>query len=181
VAYIETLTILKAAKAFVQRIPHPTAAPAPLFQRVEFYDTEELSKALQELVIAEQSVCLIIPRGDHYRNVKEGRSMLSERDTDFEFLLADRSFAKAGADAKFGGPANVGVVTMKEILVKAFAADCTLGGLPFVTMMPTTGAFISLKDSDRGPSREAWVQGATTPTGALRTDLNRIRQPAALI
>lgn len=179
-AYIETLTILQTLKAAVQRIPHPTAAPAPLFQRVEFYDTEELGKALQELVISEQSVCLIIPRGDHYRNTKEGMSMLSERDTDFEFVLADRAFAQAGAAAKFGGPANVGVIVMKELLVKAIAVDCTLG-LAFVALVPTTGAFVSLKDQERGPSREAWVQGMTTPTGALRSELNRLRRTTAPI
>ncbi|HZZ19349.1 MAG TPA: hypothetical protein VFE25_08270, partial [Opitutaceae bacterium] len=135
-AYIKTLDLLAALKTAITAIKSPLDASKPLFASVAFYDSNELGKALSELVIATQSACIILPRGDTYLNKMEGRSTLSERTSEVELILVDRSYGKGSDEAKFGGEKNVGVVTMKELVLEAIAGNSTLG-LSYVALRPT--------------------------------------------
>lgn len=170
---LETLTLCAGLKAALEAIAHPTADGEKLFGAVLYHEDTNLAEALQDLVVMKQSVCIIVPQGDRYEQRKEGRSLVSTRLTNVDLVIADRAYTKGGQDAAFGGPKNVGVLKMKDLVVAALAENPQLGGLRFCALFPTEGAMleISADDAKRTPGRQAFVQNYETPSGEIITPL----------
>lgn len=166
-SYVKTVEILTALKAQLEALPLPgTTAGEKLFERVDFHENKKLREALSDLVIVKQRVAIIVPGGDSYVNTKEARTVRSVRTSSFDLLLADRAWTKGGHEAVFGGAKNVGVLTMKDIVVDHFAENPQLG-LPWVVLTPEQGAQIEIADSDvkDSPGRECYVINYSTPAG----------------
>jgi coenzyme F420-reducing hydrogenase delta subunit len=166
-SYVDTKTILDALKTQLESILLPgTSSGEKLFERVDFHENKKLREALKDLTIIKQRVAIIVPEGDDYKNIKEGRTIRSERSTSFVILVADRAWTKGGYDAVFGGTNNVGVLAMKDLVVKDLVASCQLG-LPYVILQPVEGAQIEIADADvkDSPGRECYVLSYVTPAG----------------
>lgn len=169
-AFVPTLSILNALKTFLAALPHPDEAKAAagekLFERVELHENRKLKEALKDLTIIKQRVALIVPGGDSYQSVREGRATRCSRTTSLDILAADRAWTKGGHEAVMGGENNVGVIRMKDLVTAALVAECQLG-LPYVVLTPTDGQMITVADEDvkDTPGRECWVAAFETPAG----------------
>lgn len=166
-SFVPTVSILNALKAQLEAIALPGGQPGEkLFEKVDFHENKKLREALADLVIVKQRVAIIVPGGDGYVNTREGRTVRSVRTSMFDVLIADRAWTKGGHEAVFGGPKNVGVLTMKDLVVNHLIANSQLG-LPYVVLQPEEGAQIEIADPDvkDSPGRECWVQNYTTPSG----------------
>jgi hypothetical protein len=166
-SFVKTLDIMAKLKAALESLPLPgTTTGEKLFERVEFHENKKLREALSDLIIIKQRVAIIVPGGDSYENLKEGRVVRSRRTSTFDMLLADRSWTKGGHDAVFGGAQNVGVFAMKDIVVDYFVANPQLD-LPWVVLTPEQGAMIEIADSEAkdSPGRECCVLNYSTPAG----------------
>lgn len=166
---LDTLRLCAGLKAALEAIAHPTAAGEKLFEAVLYHEDTNLAEALQELIVLKQRVCMVVPQGDRYEQRKEGRSLVSTRLTSVDLVIADRAYTKGGQDAAFGGPKNIGVLKMKELVVAALAENPQLGGLRFCALFPTEGAMleISADDAKKTPGRQAFVQNYETPSGEI--------------
>ena len=167
-SYVDTTDILDALKAQLELIPHPTITGEKLFERVDFHENKKLREALTDLTIVKQRVAIIVPGGDSYETRPEGRMLRSKRTSTFDLLIADRAWTKGGHEAVFGGPRNVGVLTMKDLVVKHLVANCQLG-LPHVVLRPEEGQEIEVAESDvkDSPGRECFVMSYSTPAGEM--------------
>lgn len=166
-SFIPTLNLLAAVKAALEYIPHPTQAGEKLFERVDFHENKKLREALSDLIIIKQRVAIIVPGGHSYQNSKESsKTTRSTRTSTFDILIADRAWTKGGHDAVFGGPQNVGVLTMSDLVVNHLIRHAQLG-LPHVVLTPEEGAQIEIADSDAkdSPGRECFVMSYSTPSG----------------
>lgn len=166
-SFVPTLSILGALKAQLEGIALPGGgAGEKLFERVDFHENKKLREALADLVIIKQRVCIIVPGGDSYENVREGRTVRSSMTQTFDLLIADRAWTKGGHEAVFGGAKNVGVIKMKDTVRDHFLASPQLG-LPYIVLTPQEGAHIEIADSDAkdSPGRECFVMNYSTPAG----------------
>jgi hypothetical protein len=176
--FITTLSLLSALKAALEALPHPDAAKAlageKLFERVEFHENKNLREALNDMVIVKQRVCVIVPAGEGYENLKEGRSIRSIRTSSLDILIADRAWTKGGHEAVFGGENNIGVLSMKDQVVNALVANNQLG-LAYVSLVPTGGAQIEVVDEKVKDTagRECYVLSYETPAGEATITPNR--------
>ncbi len=173
-SFVPTLTLITALKTVLEAIPLPGGADGEkLFERVDFHENKKLKEALTDLIIVKQRVCIIVPGGDGYTNVKEARTIRSVRHSTLDLLIADRSWTKGGYDALVGGPKNVGILAMKDLVVNTLADNPQLATgdpltpLPWVVLQPEQGAEITIADAvaKDTPGRECWVQGYSTPAG----------------
>lgn len=166
-SFVKTTDILTKLQAALAALPLPgTTTGEKLFERVDFHENKKLREALADLIIIKQRVAIIVPGGDSYVNTKEGREVRSARTSTFDLLLADRAWTKGGHEAVFGGEKNVGVITMKDLVVDYFAENPQLD-LPWVVLTPEQGAQIEIADSDvkDSPGRECYVVNYSTPAG----------------
>jgi hypothetical protein len=172
-SFISTLQLLTALKPVLAGIPHPAppvdAPGEKLFARVEFWDSQLLAEAIKNLAVAKQRVCFIVPEGEDYETVREGQSVIVYRSLSFNLLIADRAWTKDGYGAAFGGPNNLGVLAMKDLVCAALLGEATLG-LPHAALAPTGGNFIeaSAQDVKDAPGRECYVLSWATPAGDHR-------------
>jgi hypothetical protein len=167
VSFVKTVDILAKLKTALESLPLPgTTTGEKLFERVDFHENKKLREALADLVIIKQRVAIIVPGGDSYTNTKEGRTVRSSRTSRFDLLIADRAWTKGGHEAVFGGAKNVGVLTMKDLVVDHFVENPQLA-LPWVVLTPEEGAQIEIADSDvkDSPGRECFVITYSTPAG----------------
>lgn len=174
-AYVTTGSILSALKTQLAAIAHPTAAGEKLFERVDFHENKKLREALTDLTITKQRVAIIVPGGDTYETYLEGRTRRSVRTSTFDLLIADRAWTKGGHNAVFGGPSNIGILTMKDLVVDHLVANPQLD-LPYVVLTPEEGAQIEIADEQvkDSPGRECYVLNYSTPAG------EQILNPTAL-
>ncbi len=166
-SFVKTLDILTKLQTALAALPLPgTITGEKLFERVDFHENKKLREALTDLIIVKQRVAIIVPGGDIYVNTREGRTVRSTRTSTFDLLIADRAWTKGGHEAVFGGPKNVGVITMKDLVVDHFAENPQLG-LPWVVLTPEQAAQIEISDSDAkdSPGRECYVLNYSTPAG----------------
>ena len=164
--FLSDLHILNAVKAALEALPHPDLPAEKLFERVDFHENKKLREALRDLTIIKQRVAIIVPGGESFANTREGRTVRSERAFTFDLLIADRAWTKGGHEAVFGGEKNLGVLLMKDAVVRHFIANPQIG-LPYVTLQPQDGAQIELADDQVKdvPGRECYVLNYTTPAG----------------
>jgi hypothetical protein len=176
--FITTLSLLAALKTALEALPHPDPVKAlageKLFERVEFHENKNLREALNDMIIVKQRVCVIVPAGDAYENLREGRSTRSIRTSSLDLLIADRAWTKGGHEAVFGGDNNIGVLRMKDLVVDALVANCQLG-LAYVVLTPTAGAQIEVVDEKvkDTPGRECYVLSYETPAGEATIQATR--------
>lgn len=178
---LATLDLCAALKTFLAAIDHPTLSGEKLFEDVEFYPEKNLADALQQLVIAKQRICLIVPSGDHHTQAKEGRGVRTTVWANLDLVIADRAYLQKGQEAVFGGAKNVGVLAMKDLVMKALGANPqltipsapTVAGLRWCALYPTAGAIIALSDAEerKAPGRQAFVLSYQTPAGQIITPL----------
>lgn len=168
--FLSDATILNALKAQLEAMPHPDPAKAEagekLFERVDFHENKKLRDALRDLTIVKQRVAILVPGGESFQNIREGRTVRSVRTFSFDVLIADRSWTKAGHEAVFGGDNNIGVLAMKDLVLQRFIAHPQLG-LAYVVLQPQDGAQIELVDDQVKdvPGRECYVLNYSTPAG----------------
>jgi hypothetical protein len=168
--FVSTSSILAALKTQLEALPHSDPVKAglgeKLFERVDFHENKKLREALQDLVIVKQRVAIIVPGGQSFQNLKEGRTVRSVRSFSFDLLIADRAWTKGGRDAVFGGDNNIGVIRMAEDVVNHFIANPQLG-LAYVVLQPQEGAEIEIADDQvkDSPGRECYVLNYSTPAG----------------
>jgi hypothetical protein len=170
-SYLTTTQLLTALKTFLADIQAQLGEETvPLFERVEFFDAPETGTAIRELLITKQRVCFIVPSGDDYETTRTGDVVVSECTQEFDLIFADRSWVKGNA-AVFGGPTNLGVVPMKDI-VRAELVGQTLG-LDGVALVPVGGSFATLADDKAKdvPGRESYVMTWRTWAGDARVSL----------
>jgi len=168
--YVDTLRLLGAVKTALEALPHPDPVQAAdgvkLFERVDFHENKKLREALRDLTIIKQRVAIIVPGGESFQNIKEGRTIRSVRACTFDLLIADRAWTKGGHEAVFGGDKNIGVLAMKDQVLNAFIENSQLG-LPYVVLQPQDGAEIEIADDQVKdvPGRECYVLNYSTPAG----------------
>lgn len=178
-SFVRTLTLIEAVKTELAALPLPgTTTGELLFERVEFHENKKLREALSDLVIVKQRVAIIVPNGESYETFREGRTRRHVRTTSFDLLLADRAWTKGGHEAVFGGTRNVGVLTMKDLVIEHFVAHPQLG-LPWVALEPVEAALIEIVDAEvkDSPGRECFVVHYATPAGEA-TSLPTVQWPA---
>ncbi|AHF94216.1 hypothetical protein OPIT5_08335 [Opitutaceae bacterium TAV5] len=167
--YIATLDIMQAVKASLATLRIDPADPesAPLFETIDMHINKKLKEALKNLLILDQRVCLIVPGGENYENIKEGRTIRSEKDITFDLLIADRDWAEKGHDATFGGPENIGILRMADRVVEHFLETPQLG-MPYVCIVPTAMRPIDVPADDvkDSPGRECYVINYESPAGS---------------
>ncbi|MDP2227284.1 MAG: hypothetical protein Q8J78_07375 [Moraxellaceae bacterium] len=167
---LTTLDLFAALKTALVAIPHPTlVAPAKLFEVVDYHEDKNLAEALEELIIIKKRVCLIVLNGDRYENDKQGRSVRSRRTTSLDIVMADQAYTQGGQAAAFGGPSNVGVVAMKDLVVATLGEQPQLTNLRWCQLTPTEGAMLALAadEQKKAPGRQAYVLNYETPSGEL--------------
>lgn len=163
-----TMELLTALKTRLSALTHPTIEGELLFEKVEYYDSELIGKAMKDLTIIKQRVCFIVPENDTFEVETEGRSKSIRFHTQFMLLLADRSWTKGGQEANFGGVKNLGVVAMKDEVIDRLLESPTLD-LTHVELEPISGNFLELTDDKKdSPGRECYAAGWTTPMGYSR-------------
>ena len=172
-SFLRTTDLLTRIKAALESLPLPGGAGGEkLFERVDFHENKKLREALSDLVIVKQRVAIVVPGGHSFVNVREGRTIRSVRTSTFDIIAADRAWTKGGQEAVFGGPNNVGVLTMGDIVVDFFAEHPQLAfgafaALPYVALTSEEAALIEIADTDAkdSPGRQSVVIHYATPSG----------------
>ena len=159
--FIPTIDIMAALKTFLAAIVlTPAEGETPevkLFDKVEFYTMPNLVKALEDLRIFKQRVCLIVPSGDEFDNEVEGRQLTSDADYEFVLLMADRDYGRR-QDASTGDDKRPGVIRIKDIVIKELLGE-NLGFAPRrLNFRPIDGGpvLLSEKQREEASGREAW-------------------------
>ncbi|MDR1284225.1 MAG: hypothetical protein LBK99_25915 [Opitutaceae bacterium] len=167
--YIATLDIMQAVKTALAKLRIDPADPAsaPLFETIDMHINKNLKQALKNLLILDQRVCLIVPGGENFENVREGRTIRSEKDITFDLLIADRDWAEKGHDATFGGPDNIGILRMADRVVAHLLEKPQLG-MAYVCLVPTAMRPIDVPADDvkDSPGRECYLINYETPAGS---------------
>lgn len=171
--FVKTLDLVIALKAAIAALQLPNTYSAiegypAAFQVVEVYRSQNLVKALEDMIIQDDRVCFIIPGGDTHDHEKLGNVLQVKRDTEIHLLFADRNYGKE--NLALVGEANVspGVMVLKDILVDGLVgAQLNFNN---VVLAPTSGEPFHLTDREREDvtGRDCWAQSFTTYAGAAR-------------
>jgi hypothetical protein len=153
--FISTLELLGRVKA--RLVAMEASAGVPLFDKVEFYAQPNIVKALEELRLFKQKICLIVPSGDDYESEFAGVDVRSEVTREFVLLFSDRDYGKR-QDASTGDEKRVGVIAMKDAIEENLLGQNLDYNPRMIRLRPMTGEAVLLsdKDKDRLTGREAW-------------------------
>lgn len=163
-SFLKTTALFALVKGLLTALE--TESEEPLFERIEFYDSQKMAEALRALTIFKTRVGILVPAGDTYSNALNGQVLTSSRTTQFHLLIGDRDYStKPGAF--FGTDKNVGVLDMKDIVVEALTG-AKVG--PGMVLAPIGGGALTLPDKQAkdSPGRETWVQSFEVLTGRMR-------------
>lgn len=148
-----------------------TAGGAPLFELVSLYQSESLTAALGDLIVAGRGrLCLVVPGEETWASEVRGSVLLATRELSFATIIADRDYAaKPGSEAVFG---DLGILVVKDQVVSALAGANV--GLEGVTLIPEAGGAIEVRreDSD-APGRAGWILNWKTWGGRLKRSVGR--------
>lgn len=169
---VNTLDIMQAMKNFIATLTLPGGQQA--FAEVRFYAQADVQKALNDLLIFDDRVCLIIPTGDHHHNQRIGGKLRTWRTTEFVLLLSDRVYGDFNAEALQGTQDNPGTVALKDILVSGLT--CAQLENPRLCFEPGTGQPFHISDSERKelPGRDCWSQTFSTPAGYQEVEIGQV-------
>ncbi|MCD6050545.1 MAG: hypothetical protein K0Q55_1948 [Verrucomicrobia bacterium] len=164
--FIDTLTVL--AKLKTRLVALEIEPGTPLFDKVEYYSSTDLLKALQELRVFKNRVCLIVPGDDDFFNEVSGRSLTTVVERHVFLLLADRDYGRRQAAAT-GDENTPGVIAMKDHVV----ADLTGKNLDsrMVLVKPVNGTPLLIQGPKReeAAGREAWNLELAVECGQMLT------------
>jgi hypothetical protein len=176
-SFIATISILSALKTAIAAINLPASYSAiagypKAFTAVEIYAQEDLLKAFEDLYLQDDRACFIIPGGDAHENVRDGRVVSSDRDTEIHLLFSDRDYNREQAEL-VGGAEAPGVIVLKDLLINSLYGKNL--GVAGVFLIPTTGDPLILRKQEQedAPGRAAWAQSFTTTAGSMKASIPR--------
>ena len=154
-SYATTTTTLEAIQDAVTALTLPTSSslpPGPAFDVVRSFDVEDVSKALEELLVTKSRACFIFFGGPTHENDLQGHVMFSRRVLDVTFLLTDRHFRDRQI-ALVGDDTTPGVLLLADILIDGLTT--TLSG--DIVGLPGSGRPFAI-ETKAHPARVCWQQ-----------------------
>jgi hypothetical protein len=161
--FVETLDIMQSMKNFIGNLTLKTGEIA--FNEVRYYAQADLQKALDDLLIYDDRVCLIIPSGDNHKNQRIGGVLRTWRESEFVLLLSDRVYGDFDAEALQGTQTNPGTVALKDLLIQGLTASQLDN--PRLCFEPGNGEPFHISNAEKAemPGRDCWSQTFRTPAG----------------
>ena len=170
--FISTGAIITALKTFLESLKAPEGNK-PLFEIVRPYDSTQINKAFADLLIEnERRLCFIVPGRQGYEHAREGQKLRVAKAPQFLLLICDTD-RETGHEAMFGGPDNIGVIGINDIVVNALAGE-TLG-IQGVVISPIEGDDLLVYDESKptDSGRKGWLLVIETPAGIRNVPLPR--------
>lgn len=165
-AFIDTITILgklKTRLAALELVPG-----TPLFDKVEYYSSTDLLKALEELRLFKNRICLIVPGDDDFGNEVSGRTMTTEVARHIHILMADRDYGRRQSAAT--GDANTpGVVKIKDQVVDDLVGKNLDSRFCLVKPVESGPVLIQGPRREDAAGREAWTLELAIDCGQVLT------------
>lgn len=171
-----TITLLAVSEALKPKLEAAVLSDgAKCFDRVELFAQPDLATAFQELRVAVDRLCLIIPTGTEFENLIEGRILCTMQRHQVTLLFTDRVIGnRPAALTGNGGPRGI-------LNMAAAVTDLVIGsnlGIQGVIVMPTDSQPFAIQGADRQnmPGREGWQLDLGIAAGAIKrgTTLHRI-------
>jgi hypothetical protein len=176
--FVKTRDILIALETAIAAIQLPASySQVPDYPKafvaagVKVYGTQDLFKALADLLVFDDRACFIVPGGDTHDTKIAGNVMSIQRKSEVHLLIADRNYDKF-SEAGLIGETNVnpGVAVLKDLVIDALLGQ-SLANLKTVALAPTSGEPLHLTDrkqSEDNPGRYCWALTFTTYAGQAR-------------
>ncbi len=164
--FIDTLTILAKLKTRLAALE--LTAGTPLFDKVEYYSSTDLLRALAELRVFKNRVCFIVPGDDDFLNEVSGRSMSTVVERHVFLLLADRDYGRRQSAAT-GDDNTTGVVAMKDRVANELTGKNLDSRQVLVRPVNGTPLLIQGPKREEAAGREAWNLELVVECGQLLT------------
>jgi hypothetical protein len=164
--FTDTLTILEKLKTRLAALELEPGTP--LFDKVEYYSSTDLLRALAELRVFKNRVCFIVPGDDDFFNEVSGRSLNTVVERHVFLLLADRDYGRRQSAAT-GDENTPGVVAMKDRVVSELTGRNL--DLRQVLVKPVNGTPLLIQGPKReeAAGREAWNLELVVECGQVLT------------
>lgn len=161
-SYHHTTKIMTALAERLRSLVVPDTTEA-LFGRVGFFGANQMVKALSATFASEDRVGFIVPGGDQHSGEPIGElEVHSRRQTRLCLLIADRAFDIDHDDAVMGGPANVGVLNLKDFIIDELTArPIAIDAAHGFALVPSNGEPLLIENADKAGGnlgRECWQQ-----------------------
>ena len=169
---VDTLEIMKSMKDFIGTL---TLADGEIaFTEVRFYPQADVKKAMEDLLIYDDRVCLIVPSGDQHKNQRIGNVLRTWRTSEFVLLLSDRVYGDFDAESLQGNTTSPGTVALKDVLINALTGQQC--GDPRLIFEPGTGEPFHISNEERKElsGRDCWSQTFSTPAGYRETTISQV-------
>lgn len=164
--FIDTLTIL--AKLKTRLVALESEPGTPLFDKVEYYSSTDLLRALAELRVFKNRVCFIVPGDDDFLNEVSGRSLNTVVERHVFLLLADRDYGRRQSAAT-GDDSTTGVVAMKDRVANELTGKNLDTRQVLVRPVNGTPLLIQGPKREEAAGREAWNLELVVECGQLLT------------
>ena len=165
---IRTIALLEALKTRLCTYPLNEGGDVldgRLFELVAYYESNQLEKALRDLMANQhQRVCILVPSGHGYSNVRDREKNRLRKDVRLDVLVADRAYDAASRAALVGAATNVGVVTMVDRIVDDLLTT-PIPGFADVLFEPEDAAPLTLAEKPTDPGRLCWALSLVTRAG----------------
>lgn len=170
--FINKTQILGATKTLLEGVIIPGSLPIkPAFERVAVYTHDNIAAAIRDLLEFDDRLAFIVPIGDDYENIREGRVMITRKTVEFLILISDRNYGSR-VEAMTGSAENPGVALLSDLTVASCVGNkLGLGGTVHLTPGAGEPIFVTADERDSLAGREAWSQVFRTPAGEVRTDV----------
>lgn len=174
---INPRTILTAVKTALEaiRLPvDPFGADVAAFQAVKFFDYEDLTVGLQELLVFKDRVAFIILDDIFHARQSGGRVIKVERKMNLTVLMADRNWAKRET-ALMGSEPDAATKTPGVILLGHLVIEALFNEVGGVAIVPEDGEIFKLvkQERDNATGRLAWSQQFEMSLGHGAIELSR--------
>jgi len=152
----------------------PPDTGLPMFDRVELFDSEQLTEAFRYVLITEQRVCVVVPLDEHYESVITKQKLMVKRMLPVALLISDRVLGSR-QEALYGNEDTPGAIRLADLtrpavtgLVFAPGSD----GLPGVLAEPIRCGVMAVRDTEGDlPSRVGMALELECKGGYLETPL----------
>lgn len=163
--YGEVLDVLRVALSAIQ------IWGKPAFEQVKIYDLLDLKKALEELLVTKNRVCLLIPGGEEWDRNIHGAQLICHQTRQVTLLMADRNYTDR-LKAMLGDLQTPGVFTLSAHVLPAVCGR--LADRSFV-VEPDNGELFALEGDDRAnnPGRICWRQELAIKGGTMQFNLGQ--------
>lgn len=168
-----TNTLLAALKTRLEALQWTPGGGSPeaLFQKVEYFSEPDLIKALAEIRVARNRVCLVVPDDNDYANEVSGSTMTTGVERGVFLVIADRDHA-AGKDALIGDARRPGVLLMEAKVIEDITGVNL--GIRGVRVKPLAGRQVEIAPDDEKqiPGRKVRVIELVIEAGEMITQNN---------